>query len=458
MAAVGYITNYSYKHIHSLERYFFYVKPSFFYGLTLLPPIIIADMKRFLFLLSALFLGFISVSPLFTQVNSIFTPFVSRIKADSTENSVKLSWMDTSDVEGICVLYRHTSEINPENLSLASKIAVVPQGVEFHEDFPPYTNTDYYYAVLMEDSDSVLHEVFIPFRNLTSSAVSITEKNKDNSPAMITAINAWHESDSIRITFKSSEPSSELFVYRNSEPIEGQEDIVAANLVATLPGDSSSFVDYPVPGIGYYYGIIDSNLIKSGIYTFKAGENTTAVPVEIPVDAAPRVGLPGISSSRPKPLPYLSISSGFQSGKQLSPSIIDSIPLKAEVPPETERIIGLITGKTAPLSEKVLEPVVLKEDITAQPGSDREMLAEIINSDFLNGDYGSARIKLLRFQKIKRSDEIEASINFYLGQIYYFLGENRKAFKEFLFAEDYFYLKCRPWIDSLFKRLRVNPS
>jgi hypothetical protein len=165
-----------------------------------------------------------------------------------------------------------------------------------------------------------------------------------------------------------------------------------------------------------------------------------------------------VSSSRPKPLPHLSISTGFQSGKQLSPSIIESIPSEKEVSSDTKKIISLLIAETAPLTEDKLKPVILKEDTAAEPGSERGMLAEIINTDFSDGNLDSARVKLLQFQKIKRSSEIEASINFYLGQIYYFLNENRKAFQEFLFAGEHFYLQSKPWIDNLFKRLRIGTS
>ena len=117
-------------------------------------------------------------TPVFTQVNSIFTPFVSRIKIQQQKNSITISWKDTDDVEGNCIIYRHTAVITENNLSQAVKIARVPKGVEYYEDFPPYTHTNYYYLVLMEDNESLLHEVFIPFRNTTSKASYITEKTR----------------------------------------------------------------------------------------------------------------------------------------------------------------------------------------------------------------------------------------------------------------------------------------
>jgi len=411
-------------------------------------------MKRRLFLSIIIFI--LLTSPVYAQVNSIFTPFVSRIKTESTAGSVKISWKDTADVEGNCIIYRYTSVITSENLNKSIKIARIPQGVGYYEDFPPYTHTNYYYAILMEDKDSLLHEVFIPFRNLTSSASSITEKTEDDSPALVTAIEARAGEDSIQLSFKCSKPSAELFIYRNTKPIVDQNDLLDANLIATLSGASGSFGDYPVPGIGYYYGIIDSNLIKTGNYIFKAGENITIIPAEIQLKSTERIGLPEISSSRPRPLPYLSISRGFQTGQQLSPSIIDSIPETAEISPEAARTIGEILALVPKTETAELSAVILKPELSAPAGSERSMLLKILETDFISGNYSSAADRLLEFQKIKRSLEIEASIHFYLGQIYYFTGEIKNSFTQFLFAEEYYYLESRPWIESLFKKFRGN--
>lgn len=426
----------------------------FSYGLSINKPIIIQDMKRSLFLFSAFFMFILLTAPVYSQVNSIFTPFVSRIKAESTAGSVRLSWKDTSDVDGNCIIYRHTSPLTAENLSNAVKISRIAQGVEYYEDFPPYTHTNYYYGVLMEDKASLLHKVFIPLRNLTDSAVSITEKTEDDSPALVTAVKARANENSIILGFKCSKPSAEIFIYRNTEPIEDQNDLLSANLIASLSGASSSYTDYPVPGIGYYYGIIDSNLIKTGNYIFKAGENITIIPAEIQLKSTERVGLPEVAVSRPKPLPYLSISRGFQTGRHLSPSIIDGIPPLTAISSDTEDALVSILSALPDVPSAKLEPVILKPDNTAPAGSERSILLNILETDFLSGSFSTAEDRLLEFQKIKRSREIEASIHFYLGQIYYFTKEEQKAFTEFLFAEEYYYLESRPWIESLFVNLR----
>ena len=411
-------------------------------------------MKRSLFLFSTITIFVLLAGSASSQANSIFTPFVSRIKSESTSDSVKLSWKDTSNVEGNCIIFRYTSTISADNLEDAVKISRIPQGVEYYEDFPPYTHTNYYYAVLMEDRDSLLHKVFIPFRNLTISAASITEKTKDDSPALVTAIKARTSGDSIIIGFKCSKPSAEVFIYRNTEPIEDQNDLIDANLIATLSGAAASFTDYPVPGIGYYYGIIDSNLIKTGNYIFKAGENITIIPAEVTLKSTDRVGLPQVATSRPKPLPYLSISRGFQTGRQLSPSIIDSIPPLSEISDETNEYINGIMASIQGRPELQFKPVILKSDSGAPAGSERSMLLNILETDFLTGNFTAAADRLLEYQKIKRSREIEASIHFYLGQIYYFTDEKNRSFTEFLFAEEYYYLESRPWIESLFTDLR----
>ena len=413
-------------------------------------------MKISRFFLTVTIFLILFVNSGFSQVDSIFTPFVSRIKIESDPGSIKISWKDTPDVKGKCLIYRHNKQITSENLDEAVKIASVPQGVEYYEDFPPYTKTNYYYGILMEDENSLVHEVFIPFRNISNTPHFITEKTKDNSPALITSVKAWESEDSIELSFKCSKPTAELFIYRNTEPIENRNDIIKANLIATLSGTATSFTDYPVPGIGYYYGIIDSNLIKTGNYIFKAGENITILPVELKLESVDRIGLPEMPESRPKPLPYLSISRGYQSGRPLSPSVIDSIPEKRDVSAKTESAINNFLSSVSAGKTADPQPVILNQNKFPAPGSEQSMLKDILDSDFKNGDYDTAAVKLLEFQKIRRDNDIEASVHFYLGQIYYFLGEYSKSFTEFLFAEDFFYLETRPWIKNLYKKLRLD--
>ncbi len=405
--------------------------------------------KAFIFIL--MFISLVNIS---AQVNSIFMPFVSRIKAESAKSSIKLSWKDTDDLKGNCVIYRGTAEISPETIDDAVKIARVPQGVEFYEDYPPYTQTNYYYAIFMEDENSLVQYIYIPFRNITSKAALITEKTKDKTPALITELKAWAGTDSVELSFKCSKPSAELFIYRNTEPIEDKDDIIKANLIATLQGSAFSFTDYPVPGIAYYYGVIDSSLIKTGSYLFKAGENITVVPVEIAIASTERVGLPEIPNSRPKPLPYLSVTRGYQSGRHLSASIIEKTPERMEISKKTAESIEAIIDSLPLEKEAGLAPQILKQDKNPEEGSEQSILLDILNGDFINGNYETALVKLLEFQRIRRSTEIEASVHFYLGQIYYFLGEYNNSFSEFLFAEDNFYIETRPWINDLFKKLR----
>ncbi len=414
-------------------------------------------MKRTLFFI-IIFLSIFTAFPAFSQVDSIFTPFVSRIKVEQGTSSIKISWNDTDDVKGNCIVYRYTSAIDADNFKNAVKIARVPQGIEFYEDFPPYTQTNYFYAVLMEEEGSNLHQVFIPFRNLSNSAVFITEKSKDNTPALVTSIKAWAGKDSVQLSYKCSKPSAELFIYRNTEPIEDRNGLLEANLIATLSGASTSYTDYPVPGISYYYAVIDSNLIKTGNYSFKAGENITIIPVELEIKTTERIGLPQKASSRPKPLPYLSITRGYQSGRQLSPSIIDSIPAKQELSKKTADEVKAMISSFTPVKLTVPEPVILKQDRSPEPGSELAMLSDILETDFTSGNYEAAKIKLLDFQKIRRSRQIEASVYFYLGQADYFLGNYRASFTDFLFAEEFYYLDSRPWINNLYEKLRISES
>ena len=415
-------------------------------------------MKKY-FLITIVF--FFTI-PVFSQIGSICSPFVSRIKSTAEESSVKITWDDSKDISGTCIIYRHTSEINSNNLSESIVVGEVLQGIEFFEDYPQKAYTNYYYTVLIRDGKNFLHEVFVPFRNKTTNPVSITKVQKRDSsyldPAKIDAIKTSVFVDSIVIKFECNKPSSEIFIYRSASPIKAKKDILASHHIATISGSKAVFADYPIPGVDYYYSAIDSILIKSGNFTIEEDKNTTGKAVKIPLNTAVRVGLPKTASSRANPLPLLSISKGYKSGKDLSPSFIDTMPQYKSVSKKTEAIINEVTEKIKISSTEDLRPVILKENRSPEKGSEDELLLNILKEDFETYNYSKARERLLEFQKIERSKDIDASVHFYLGQIYYFLRQYNKAFVEFVFSEEYFFTETLPWKNDAYKKLREGKS
>ena len=99
------------------------------------------------------------------------TVFVSRLRAEPVDYQVKLTWADSPDLKGTCMVYRSAEEIFPQNLARATLIGNVPTGTGSYIDTPPDPR-GWFYAVLIRDASGTLHTLLVPFRNKTSAAVT----------------------------------------------------------------------------------------------------------------------------------------------------------------------------------------------------------------------------------------------------------------------------------------------
>ncbi|MFP4563991.1 MAG: hypothetical protein ACLFRY_11860, partial [Spirochaetia bacterium] len=297
-------------------------------------------MRRILPVLALMIFGF----PLFSQTGDVFAPFVSRLKVAAEESTIKLTWKDTEDVAaGSYAVYRYTEEITAENFSEAAKLGEVAPGTESFLDKPD-DKRPYYYAVLAKDSAGKLYRLFIPFRNKSITGVAVeTLDTIEEQAARITDISTTIEEDSIIITFETSKNRRDLLVYRSTSPIRSSSDLAFAQSLRSIRSSKSSFQDFPVPGISYYYAVIDSGFIKAGDIEFIPGENTTIVPATLPLGT--RVGLPVTTINRSLPLPLHLLTTSIEDGSNLPLSDYIRVPGYRELGPEASKAVGgLLTG------------------------------------------------------------------------------------------------------------------
>ncbi|MEW5817754.1 MAG: hypothetical protein AB1798_20460, partial [Spirochaetota bacterium] len=176
-------------------------------------------MKTKLFFSVFIFLLLYNLHP---QQQTVFAPFVSRLKATITDSSIKLTWQDSTDIDGKYFIYRHTEEIKEENFSKAVRLAEVPKGQEAYVDIPPDTQT-YYYAVIGQDSSAKSYELFIPFRNKTITGVALkTLVKEEELVAKITDIRTQVQGDAILLTYSVSKEDRDVVIYRSTSPIRSQ--------------------------------------------------------------------------------------------------------------------------------------------------------------------------------------------------------------------------------------------
>jgi hypothetical protein len=405
------------------------------------------------------------------------SPFVSRLKAQAGQNSIVLTWRTSADAAGSCRVYRHSEEIDARNFPAATQIATVAAGVAAFEDLPSQRE-DYFYAVLLEDGKGGVHQVFIPFRNKTSAPVRIASLAPEESlAARIEALSAAVAGDAVRLRFLASRGDRELLLFRSTGPMRTAEDLLTAGVPIPLATGTRTYSDYPIPGIDYYYAVADAGLFKIGKPELVAGQNSTVVPVQVPVGSG-RVGLPpaaAVSSEPPAsaatataaaaspaaaspaaappradrsaPLPFLSLTSGVATGNELPPAPV-GLPRQSDRPlkAETRQALRALLGDAPTLQPPAMEPQALAADQEAGVESEAYGLGVILAEQLLPRDLEGAVSRLSAFLSVRRSAEATARAHFYLGQAYYLQGRYEKSFLELLLARDRYYTAVEPWL------------
>ncbi len=426
--------------------------PIFFYGLSRAKPIIIVIMKRFWFLIIILIIP----SSLFAQESrEVLAPFVSRLSVKTGEGNVKLTWKDTKDINGTCVIYRYSEEITMANFHKAVKVGEVPQGSEAFIDYPD-SKGPHFYAVLIKDQNNNLYDLFIPFRNKSVSGVTLENLGTEKElAAQITGIDTQVQKDSILVTFESTKEDRELIIYRSTTPMRTSTDLAYAQPLRAIPSSRTGFQDFPVPGISYYYAIMDSGLVKVGEIYFRPGENSTILPSSIPIGT--RVGLPETTVSRNLPLPLLPLTLKVDTGEYLGSPEPVRLPEEAALDTATKKAVAGIMETIPAVTPKELKPLLLVEDKgPTVSGGEEYTLKTILNKEFAEQRWLECEKLLKNFLSVHRTAEIETRARFYLGQVLYFQKKYRDSFLQFILIQDALYAKVTPWLDNLFLQFRSS--
>ena len=378
----------------------------------------------------------------------VFAPFVSRLKAAATEDGVLLTWRKSRDVEGAYLVYRAGTEITEQSFAKAEFIARVAPEAEAYTDSPPY-GRDVFYAVLIEGTDGKRYSIFIPFRNKTTSPVKIQRPVAEiETAADLKGLKAALKGDAVVVTFSSSRADRSLLLFRSTRPIRAMEDLVGSSLNIPLLQGTTLYEDRPIPGVEYYYCVMDERLLASGKSPILQGENSTRVAVSVPLEFGQAV-----SQARSRPLPRLMIPAGVEFGDELIPSPPFLLPRQQELSPTTAKAVARLRSGIRPAPAPSPSPVILEEERSGRARGEDSILAELVQSSFASKNYTEAESKLLRFLRIEREGRAEARAHFYLGQIYFFRGDARSAFLSFLLANDAYYEATQTWLDLCFTAL-----
>lgn len=392
--------------------------------------------------------------------DAVFAPFVSRVRVGLRQDTVVLTWIDAEDVSGSCVVYRSTEPITKESFKYATKVGIVAYGTGRFEDKPGQKG-EYYYAILVLDGSGKPYEIFIPFKNSTAVAIEpeIQEKPvkaavEPEKPSVASSISATVDGDAVRISLVAPSRGHRLILYRGTEQIRDSAGILSASIVTIFEDSAKEVKDYPVPGIDYYYAVVDEVNLKNSEVSLKPGENATTKAVRI-ASGAYRVGLPDISPlSRSLPLPYLVVNDSISTGQGIGRSI--SIGKPAPISSLTEKAIDGILSGIKDEEESVPEVVILDSELSAPSSGEEYTLSMIVRDTIQTKKWQDAVSQIEKFLSLHRSQETEARSRLYLGQAYALSGMYRDALFSLLMAQDSNYARVKPWIEYCLKALRAE--
>ncbi|MAG13306.1 MAG: hypothetical protein CMN78_01790 [Spirochaetales bacterium] len=241
----------------------------------------------------------------------------------------------------------------------------------------------------------------------------------------------------------------DFVIYRSTEPILSQEDLLNAILVETISSDLGAYRDFPLAGVPYYYGVFADRLLRTGGIEFIAETNITSQPITISLTEETAARFEQIPV-RVQPLPFLILATTIDTGERLQTSTFDLSIEPKQLMPETAEALRSLLEHSLMRDNPPLQAGLLPED--ASEG----ILHDMLQSSFSTQDWPGAKDILIDFLKIRRPDNIEQRARFYLGQCQFFLGNYQESFLEFVFAEEGYYGEAQQWIDTLIDRLSTN--
>lgn len=418
------------------------------------------EKKCALFIALALALGF-GAAAQGSEAETVFAPYPSRLRVGVREDLVLISWEDSPDLSSGYVIFRHGAEPSADNFADAVMIGDAESGSPAFEYRPP-DDRPYYYFVLGR-SESGVYEVFIPLRNASLAPIraeAAASRPATASPGAaapqpsalpVSGVTARVEGDAVRIGYVADSSLGRLVLYRGTVPFRDAQALLSATIAAVLPAGSSEYVDYPIPGIEYYYALVPERELLGGRLGVEPGRNATQRPVLIPAGLY-RVGLPSSTSyARSAPLPFLVLTRRVTDADPLIRE--DLAPQARPVSAATEKAIASLVA-SAGLAPSYSRPAItiFPEDLKTSPSSDFSLYT-ISAGSLARGSYEQAARELNLYLSLPRSPAATARARFYRGQALAMTGAWREAFFELLRAEDSHYLAVQPWLDYVLYKL-----
>ena len=396
---------------------------------------IVVEMKRRFFLI---FFALILITAGLTAQEREFSPYVSQIKAEHRNNLIRLTWVDSPDVRGPVYIFRSTrpfSDSVPPNI----RPVIVRYGERSYIDETDDMENLYYF-IAASDTSGQRYDIIIPQTNSTGTGIETADSPPPARvpPEPIQGISNLMTSvdgDKVIITFNAAGPRKNIVLYRSMQPVRQPHDL--RNAIIVQSEIKSPFVDFPVPGISWYYAVIYEDEISGGRMEIVPEINATAAAVIISGGENMQRAL------RPIPLPVMTLRNAMPDGFFLSDT--------AEQIPMSERFTDMLKKSQMPpkTSLTMKKPRVFTVDLQSPSSGEESALFQIIKEFFEKHDWEGSRVSLLHYLSLPRSKDVEARARFYLGQTLYFTGNYREALFEFLSIRSIHPVEANIWIDAI---------
>jgi hypothetical protein len=284
------------------------------------------------------------------------------------------------------------------------------------------------------------------------AALAISAAVAQTQGTFISSISAKAKGDAIVLSYGVS-PKSRLVLYRGTTPIVGVADLLDATLVTAFTDMDGSFVDYPVPGVEYYYAILGEEDLKAGRIIITAGVNSLANPVQVSAAAVSSGFAETPPASRTPPLPYFLLEDGASGDGAELPQEGGPPPARS-LSSETEKAIATLLAKFPQVPLAMPATSVLPEELSAPSGGEDYALSLIVTDRIAAKDWTGATDQLRKYLSLNRGPRASARARFYLGEALTFTGSSRDAFFEFLSAREFYPVETKPWIEYVLSILR----
>jgi len=377
-------------------------------------------------------------------------PFPTRLRVAVKGQEITLTWEDNAEAKYGYAIYRSREAFIGSGIVGGLKVGEAKQGEQRFIDRPSESGSFFYAVFALSNRKEALATV-VPSKNATVSAVTV-EVNS------IKGLSAKAEGDSIVLSYSIDGKSSRLALYRGTAPFSGATSLLDAVLVASFEDKEGHFIDFPVPGVDYWYALLKEDDLKAGRIGFILGGNATAIPAKI-AEGLYRIGLPETSLfARTPPLPSFLLDRGI-GAETFSANIVPSSSrgsAKPISPMTVKAIASLLKGKPEKISA-LPRLKLLAAELVEPSGGEDYALSLIVKDRILPGKDEAAIEELKKYLSLNRSIITSARARYYLGIALSRRGEYREAFFEFLRARDELPVETSPWVDFLIFSLGTVP-